>query len=72
MTKELLITIDSYLNGELSDEELVSFEKRVREEYGIQEDVALTTRLIKGIRGYGFKQLLSKIHREEFGNDLDE
>ncbi len=71
MNKDLakLIEIDNYLAGELTNEEKIQFEEKIREHHELKEDVQLTDRVIKAIRGYGFKQMLKKIHQEHFGND---
>ncbi|HTF19615.1 MAG TPA: hypothetical protein VK658_16195 [Chryseolinea sp.] len=58
--------IDAYLAGELSAEEIVLFEERFRMEQGIQDDVEITRRLVNAIRGYGFKEMLKRIHNEHF------
>lgn len=71
MNKDLSTTkeIDDYLFGELTPELKTEFEKRVRLEHDLQEEVEITKRLIKAIHGYGFKQMLKKIHIEQFGED---
>jgi len=66
--------IDSYLAGELSPDETAAVEKKLLEDYSFREDLEVTKRLIRAIRGYGFRQMLEKLQREQLGgngNDVD-
>jgi hypothetical protein len=58
--------IDAYLAGELTPDQAAVFQERFRVEQGIKDDVEITRRLIKAIRGYGFKQMIKGIHRNHF------
>jgi anti-sigma factor RsiW len=64
MSKELnhIKEIDEYLSGELSPEHLAEFEKRIQEEENVRNDVALTKKVIEGIQGHAFKNMLKDIH----------
>jgi hypothetical protein len=64
---EDLKEIESYLTGEMPEEKRSAFEAKVKNELGINEDVALTGRLIDAVKGYGFKQMIKRIRAEEFG-----
>jgi anti-sigma factor RsiW len=61
--------IDDYLSGELTNEQKAEFEKRIAAHQDLREDVELVDRLIEGIQGYGFKQMLKRIHAKHFGKD---
>ena len=56
-----------YLDGNLSPNEAQDFEKTIREDQEVQDEVALTSRVIKAIQGHAFKEMLKKIHQEKFG-----
>jgi hypothetical protein len=59
--------IDRYLSGAFTNEERADFEARMQTEATLKEDVELTRKLISGIRGYAFKQMIGTIMEEEFG-----
>lgn len=59
--------IDDYLSGELSPEHLAEFEKRMREEHTVRNEVAVVKSVIEGIEGAAFKAMLKKIHSKLYG-----
>lgn len=71
MSKRLddLKQIEAYLAGELTPEDRVRFEEKMLSEQAVQENTEITRRLIKAIRGYGFKQMIKGIHDDHFGKD---
>lgn len=56
--------IDDYLSGELSAEHKAEFEKRIREEKDVQNDVAITKNVIDGVEGHAFKEMIKTIHQK--------
>ena len=64
--------IDAYLSGELAPEQVTEFEKRLQEEQELRDELEAMKRVIEGIEGYGFKQMLNRFHEELFGEDKDE
>ncbi len=61
--------IEEYLSGQLSPEHKAEFEKRLKEEKNIQNEVALTKKVIEGIEGFGFKNMLKEFHQKNFGKE---
>ena len=70
MSKELnhIKEIDEYLSGELSPEHLAEFEKRMQEKEDVRNDVAITKKVIEGIKGSAFKNMLKDIHSKLFSD----
>lgn len=64
---ELIATIESYLNKQLSAEEIAAFEKRLSEDQQLQEEVILQREIMEGIEQLILKQQIlqvrKKIHR---------
>ena len=60
--------IDNYLSGHLSPEHLAEFEKRLKEEETVQEEVVTSKKVIEGLEGYAFKKMLKEIHSKLFGD----
>jgi hypothetical protein len=56
--------IDSYLQGDLTSEEVNVFEKQLSNDPVLRTDLASTQNVIEGINGYGFKQKLIGLHDE--------
>jgi hypothetical protein len=56
--------IDDYLSGNLSPEQVVEFEKILRDEMQVQNDVTLTKKVIDGVEGHAFKKMLKRIHNK--------
>lgn len=73
MRKELsdIKDIDNYLSGELSPEQIAEFEKRLKEEEDVRNDVAMLKKVITGVDGYGFKKMLKELHQKLFGGIQD-
>lgn len=59
--------IDAYLSGELAPEQVTEFEKRLQEEQELREELEAMKKVIEGIEGHGLKLMLSRIHKELFG-----
>lgn len=68
MNKDLKYTqeIENYLSGELNAEKSAEFEKRLKEDKDLQDEFILTKKVINGIKGYAFKNMLKDIHQELF------
>lgn len=60
--------IDDYLSGELSPEHVAEFERRIREEMEVRNDVALIKNVIEGVEGAAFKEMIKKIHRKLYNS----
>ena len=58
--------IDEYISGELDRESRNEFEKRLREDPDLQEELNTVKKVIEGIRGNAFKQMLKGIHHKLF------
>lgn len=66
MNKDLqnIKLIESYLEGDLTPEQKTQFEELLKADSSLQNDIKITKRLISGIRGYAFKEMLNKIHEQ--------
>jgi anti-sigma factor RsiW len=73
MSKDLqhIKEIDNYLAGELTPELRNEFEKRLKEDPNLQEEVNVTKQVIEGVQGYAFKAMLSEIHNNLYGKPSD-
>lgn len=71
MSKELqnIQEIDAYLSGELTPENRIEFEKKLKEDIALQEELNATKSVIEGIQGAEFKKMLMGLHHKLFGND---
>jgi anti-sigma factor RsiW len=58
--------IEDYLAGELSQEHLAEFEKRLREDDDAKRELMQLKKVIEGIQGYGFKEKLKEFHKRNF------
>jgi hypothetical protein len=69
MAKDLknIREIDDHLGGHLDEEHRNEFEKRLREDSGIRDEVNTTRQVIEGIRGASFKEMLKELHSKLFG-----
>jgi len=69
MKKDTLIKeIQEYLSGELSPENKAVFEQRLKSEQDMQNDLQLTKKVIEGVEGAAFKEMLLAIHSKRFGS----
>lgn len=59
--------IDDYLSGNLSLEGKSDFEQQLKIDINLQEEVRIIELVIKGIEGYGFKEMIKEIHEKNFG-----
>jgi hypothetical protein len=58
--------IDDYLSGELSLEHKIEFEKRLKEDTSIQEALNTAKKVIEGVHGAGFRNMLKDLHSKLF------
>jgi anti-sigma factor RsiW len=58
--------IDQYLSGELSPEARNEFEKKLKEDPSLREELNTTINVIEGIQGYAFKNMLKDLHKKLF------
>ena len=63
--------IDVYLSGELSVENRDAFEKKLKDDASLQEELNTTIDVIEGIQGYAFKNMLKDLHKKLFDNRED-
>lgn len=61
---EHISKIDSYLQGELTPEEVAAFENQLKSDATLRESLTSTQQAIEGINGYAFKQKLSSFHND--------
>ena len=59
--------IDEYLSGDLSSDGKSEFEQQLKNDINLREEVRTIELVIQGIEGYGFKEMLKKIHEDNFG-----
>ena len=66
MSKDLqnIKEIDNYLAGELTPELRNEFEKRLKEDPNLQEELKVTKQVIEGVQGYAFKKMLKNLHKD--------
>lgn len=60
--------IEDYFDGDLSPAEIAELERRIAEDPEVRDQVTLTGKVITGIRGFAFKQMLKEIHKKHFGD----
>ena len=73
MSKDLqnLKDIDDYLSGQLNPETRDEFEKKLKADIDLQEELDAIKQVVEGIQGYGFKQMLKEIHARNFTKDKE-
>jgi anti-sigma factor RsiW len=64
--------IDDYLSGRLNPEDRNEFEKKLKGNSDLQEELNTIRQAIEGIQGYGFKQMLKELHNKHFGKKTEE
>jgi anti-sigma factor RsiW len=68
MSKDLksIQEIDEYISGQLDAGHRNEFEKKLAEDSEVQEDLDATKKVIEGIQGYAFRQMLSDLQKKLF------
>lgn len=69
MSKDLqhIQEIEEYLSGQLTPESRNEFEKKLKDDINLQEELNTIRQVIDGIEGFAFKNMLKDIHRKKFG-----
>ena len=69
MSKDLqnIKQIDEYLSGNVTSDIRNEFEEKLKTDINLQEEVNTIRQVIEGIEGYAFKEMLKKIHKNQFG-----
>lgn len=69
MAKDLknIQEIDDHLSGHLDEKDRNEFEKKLREDSVIRNEVNTVRQVIEGIRGASFKEKLKQLHTKLFG-----
>lgn len=60
--------IEAYLSGELTPESRKEFEKKLKEDITLQEELNATRLVIEGIQAAEFKKMLKELHNKHFGS----
>jgi anti-sigma factor RsiW len=63
--------IDDYLSGELNPQNREEFEKKLKTDIDLQEELDTIKNVVEGIQGYGLKQMLKEIHSRNFTKDTE-